>query len=174
MNLEELKAKYPDLFAQFANEVKAELEAAFAKEREKLTAEKSDLEKKLGDSDKRLADLEKKDALREEREREATADRIWSSKLSESDVADHMWDKVKRMVSFKKFVKDDVLDVEAFSKAVDDEVKDWEARLAQQSVTGVGSVGRKSDGESTNAADAEQNKKFTDDLLSRAGQKVTA
>lgn len=175
MNLDELKTKHPDLVEQLTNEVKTALNTEFDKERAKFTAEKSALETKLEDSNTRLANLEKKDAVREEREREATADRIWESKLSASSVDNHMFDKVKRMVSYKKFVKDDVLDVEAFSAAVDGEIKDWESRLANQSVSGFGSVERKTDGDNTtpSAQKSEENKKLSNDLLSRAGQQAS-
>lgn len=175
MNLDELKTKHPDLVEQLTNEVKTALNKEFDKEREKFTAEKSALETKLEDSNTRLANLEKKDAVREEREREATADRIWESKLSASSVDTHMFDKVKRMVSYKKFVKDDVLDVEAFSAAVDGEIKDWESRLANQSVSGFGVVERKTDGDNAapSAQKAEENTKLTNDLLSRAGQQAS-
>jgi uncharacterized protein YdaT len=173
MNLEELREKYPDLVAQLSEEVKATLNKEFDKEREQFTAEKTALEQKNADNEKRLADLEKKDALREERERENQADKIWNDKLADSDIDDHLHEKVKRMVSFKKFVKDDVLDVEAFSAAIDEEIKDWEGKLSNQSVSGMGSVERRADEEGT-PANSEENSKMSNDLLSRAGQQATA
>jgi uncharacterized protein YdaT len=178
MNLDELKTKHPDLVEQLTTEVTdnvtTSLNKEFDKEREKFTEEKTALESKIEDSENRLAGLEKKDALREGREREAQADRIWDSKLSNSDIEESMFDKVKRMVSFKKFVKDDVLDIEAFSAAIDEEIKDWEGKLTNQSTSGLGSVGRTAEGDETPPAQAEENTKLTNDLLSRSGQEVTA
>ncbi len=173
MNLDELKQKHPDLVTQLSEEVKVALNKEFDKERAQFTAEKDALEQKNADNEKRLAGLEKKDALREEREREDHADRIWAEKLAESDIDDYLHEKVKRMVSFKKFVKDDVLDVEAFSAAINEEIKDWEGKLSNQSVSGLGSVERKADGGKAPVS-AEENTKLSNDLLSRAGQQATA
>lgn len=170
MNLEELKQKHPDLVEQLSGEIVISLNKEFDAEREKFAEEKGALEKKNSDNEKRLADLEKKDALREQRERETTADRIWAQKLSGSDIDDYLHEKVIRMVSFKEYVKDDVLDVEAFSAAIDEEIKDWESKLSNQSVSGLGSVERKTDGDATPSADAEENKQLSNDLLARAGQ----
>ena len=178
MNLDELKTKHPDLVEALTSEVTASvtstLNAEFDKERDKFTAEKTALETKIEDGNTRLADLEKKDALREEREREAHAERIWNDKLSASDVGDHMWEKIKRMISFKKFVKDDVLDVEAFSAAIDEEITDWEGKLSTPATDGLGTVGRTAEGDNTPPANKEEDTKLSNELLNRAGQEVTA
>ena len=182
MDLKELKTAHPDLVSQLTEEVKVlvvgetttALNAEFDKERAKFTAEKTALETKLEDGETRLAGLEKKDALREEREREAHADRIWNEKLSASEIGSHLYDKVKRMVSFAKFVKDDALDIDAFSKAIDDEIADWEKRGAGVTVSGLGIVGREAAGNTDNTAAKEENTKLSNDLLARAGQTVSA
>lgn len=177
MNLSELKTTYPDLIAQLSDEVKAtvsaEMTAEFDKERAAFAAEKTALETKLEDGDKRLAGLEKKDALRDEREREATADKIWLNKLTASEIGGHLHDKVKRMVSFSKFIKDDALDVEAFSAAIDVEIADWEKRGAGVTVSGLGVVSRDAEGGKNEVAVAET-AKLSNDLLARVGQKQAA
>lgn len=181
MNLNELKTAHANLVAELTEEIKVlvvgetttALNAEFDKERAKFTAEKTALETKLEDGENRLAGLEKKDALREEREREAHADRIWNEKLSASEIGSHLYDKVKRMVSFAKFVKDDVLDIEAFSKALDDEIVDWEKRGAGVTVSGLGIVGREAAG-NTDTVAKEENTKLSNDLLGRVGQAVSA
>lgn len=178
MDLKELKTKHPELVESLTSEVTdavtATLNIEFDKERDKFTAEKTALETKLETGETRLADLEKKDALREEREREVAVDRIWKDKLAASDVGPHMWDKIKNMISFKKFVKDDVLDVEAFSAAIDEEITDWESKLTTPSVDGLGTVGRTAEGDNTPPVNKEQNTKLSNDLLNRAGQEQTA
>ena len=174
MNLSELKTTHPDLVAELSAEVTAAttvaLSTEFDKERAKFTAEKAALEDKNANAEDRLAGLEKKDALREERERETTADRMWSEKLSVSGISSHLFDKVKRMVSFTKFIKDDALDTVAFATAIDGEIADWEKRTASDTVSGLGIVGRKETGNEKTAVDVEANKKLSTDLLSRAGQ----
>lgn len=173
MNLDELKEKHPDLVTQLSDEVKTNLETEFQKERDAFAAEKKKLEGQIEDSGTRLADLEKKDAIRADRERAATADRIWESKLSESDIDESLFDKVKQMVRYGKFVKDDELDVDAFAKAVEDEIADWEKRRSSAHVSGMGAVNRSADGDGeAQNQNAEENKKLTNDLLARAGQEV--
>jgi len=173
MNLSELKTTHPDLVAELSEEVKAlttsALTAEFDKERAKFTAEKAALEDKNANAEDRLAGLEKKDALREERERETTADRMWNDKLSASEIGSHLYDKVKRMVSFTKFIKDDALDIEAFAAAIDVEIADWEKRGVGVTVSGLGVVGRQETG-SEKTPNTEENTKLSNDLLSRAGQ----
>jgi hypothetical protein len=182
MNLSELKTAHPDLVVQLSDEVKgvvtaevtAAMTAEFDKERAKFTAEKTALETRVENGENRLAGLEKKEALHEERERETIADRVWSDKLAASEIGGHLYDKVKRMVSFTKFVKEDALDIEAFSAAVDVEIADWEKRGAGVSVSGLGVVERDAALSSTTVAAKEENTKLSTDLLARAGQTATA
>lgn len=173
MDLQELKDKHPELVQQLSSEVENSLKTKFDEEKKKLSDENARLNAQLSDSDKRLAELEKRDAIRTESERRASAEKIVDTKLSDSEVGDHLWDKVKGMIDYRKFVKDDAFDVEAFAKAVDEEITDWESRLSSVPMTGLGVVGRKADGnEKTPAANKEENEKFTNDLLARAGQKT--
>lgn len=177
MKLEELKEKHPEIVTQLTdevtNKVTDELTIIFGEEKKILTDENVRLSGEVDDSKTRLAGLEKKDALREERERDATTARIWTDKLVESDIGEHLWDKVKKMVSFTKFVKDGTLDVEAFSTAIDEEIKDWEKKVVSLSVSGMGAVGRTAEGKEDNSENKEENVKLADSLLSRAGQTVT-
>lgn len=179
MNLDELKEKHPDLVAQLTEEVTTnvteQLTIVFGEEKKILEDENARLSGEIDARDDRLSKLEKKDALRDEKDRQETADKIWADKLSESEIDEHMRPKVQNMVSYKKFVKDDELDVEAFSAAVDAEIKDWEGRLSKMSTTtGMGFVNRSAEGGGNESQDQfkEENTGLTNSLLKRAGQKV--
>lgn len=179
MNLEELKQKHPDLVTQLTEEVTDkvtnELTIIFGEEKKLLEDENARLSGEVDARDERLSKLEKKDALRDEKDRKETADKIWANKLADSEVDEHMWPKVQNMVSYKKFVKDEELDVEAFSAAVDTEIKDWEGRLSTMSNTsGMGFVNRSAEGGGNESKDQlkEENTGLTNSLLKRAGQKV--
>ena len=58
-----------------------------------------------------VGDLQKKEELRSEKELAADANRIWDSKLAQSDLPDRIKGKIKKHVSHHKFVADDVLNV---------------------------------------------------------------
>lgn len=126
MDLKELKEKNPQLMSQIVEEVRTELEASFSKEREQFQ--------------NTINALQKNDAIRTAQEIEAKADRVWTSKLSKSTIAEDFFSKVRPMVPYSKFVKDGVFDEAAFSKAVEDEIKDWEGRLTSRyEVKGISS-----------------------------------
>ena len=174
MKLDELKEKHPELVTQLTDEVTTkvtdELTIVFGEEKKILEDENARLSESVEDSQTRLAKLEKKDVLREERDRKDTASRIWKNKLSDSDVGEHLWDKVEKMVSFTKFVKEGELDVEAFTAAVDEEIKDWEKKVGS-STSGMGIVSRDATGnQEDNSENKEENTQLADNLLERAGQ----
>lgn len=178
MNWDEYKEKYPDEAKKFeesltnqvtkkvTDDVTAELTKKFNEEKTKSDKEKETL------SDK-VAQLEKNDILRTARELSLQADRIFDQCLSQSDVSEHLRDKVKVMVKHTKFVNEDVLDVEKFTEAVQAEIKDWEEKGATSKVIGTGFAKKSETGENTEQTQfAEQNKQATADLLARAGQKI--
>jgi len=190
MTLEELKAEHPELFAELQAEIETGLQAKFDKEKAdletklaqektdleaKLAQEKADLEKDLGtklsERDERLLKIEKKDVIRTENERQATADRIWSEKLADSDVDPGIHDKVKAHVTPSKFVKDDVFDTEAFTAAVEAEIKDWEAKLPQpSSVIGGGFVGKDAATDTKLVAQDAEDEKLADAIFQSSGR----
>jgi hypothetical protein len=151
MDLKELREKNPEAFAALMGEAKEEVTASVTESvtadlTAKFEKEKEDLENKHSEESKastdRILELEKKDEIRTLNEMKNSADSIWASKLSESNIPDHLFGKVAAHVSYTKFVKDGVLDKDAFVEAIDAEIKDWEDKGVNTSVLGL-SVTRK-------------------------------
>ena len=167
MKLEELMKEHPDLVKQIEDAKVTELEAKFSKEKKELTDE---FDQKMGKKEERILSLEKKDTLREEREMQVRADQIWTTKLAESEIAEHLYDKIKRHVSHSKFVKEAILDEKAFGVAIDAEIEDWEQRGATQKVMGSGSLASSDVSAEIDEEDKKEIQKETDELLKFVGQ----
>jgi len=179
MNLEEMKKKDPEGFAALMKEaegnVTSDLTIKFDTEKTELEtkhqAEKAELQGEIKNKDeqaealeKRTLALEKKDVIREEetleKGRTDAAEKIWTEKLSASDIPEHLHEKVKKQVSFAGLVKDGKLDEEAFSAAVDAEIEDgWPVA---SSVQGTGAAFKEVDGA---AQTREKEEKEEDDLV---------
>ena len=129
MTYEELKEKYPELFAQAQKEKEDALSATHKAEVEALKKEKDELNTtfstEMKSRDEKILKLEKQDAIRTARDRQDSAESIWKEKLSASTIPMELHKKVRKQVDFKEFVKDEELDTKAFGEAVDAEVKDW-------------------------------------------------
>lgn len=169
MDLEKLKKEHPELVTQIQNDFKTELETKFDQEKNTIVTE---MKKEIQEKDDRILTLEKNDALRTEREHTAIADRIWSQKLAESDIAEHLFVKVQDHVKFNKFLNEGVLDVQAFTSAVEEEIKDWVTRGATTKVLGSGSTLKDEMGISTNTEIEKDVQDQTNELLALAGQSV--
>lgn len=175
MDINELKEKHPDLFKQVQEEAVAEATAKFKEKEGALQTQITGLSDKLKDQDDKILKFEKNEVQRRERELKAEADRIWESKLAESDIPERLYAKVSRHVDFNKFVKDDKLDREEFEKAIDNEIQDWESRGATSSVLGQGTSERTFEGDNKEENELkEENKDLAKTLLERAGQKQEA
>jgi len=169
-----LSEKHPDLLKKIQDDAVEAATSAFAIEKKTLVDKLAGVEAEntgLGD---KIMQLEKKDTLRDERERKASADAIWTRKLSESNIAEHLFDKIRSHVSHSKFMADGIFDVNAFSTAVDAEITDWETRGATTQVMGAGFTNKNSvDTEAQKQKQlAEQDDARANDLLKLAGQKV--
>lgn len=191
MTLAELKKEHPELFAEIETGIKADLRAKFDTEKTAMEAklaqektdleakhaqEKADLEKDLGtkltERDDRILKLEKADTIRTENERENEADRIWTEKLTASEVDPKLHEKVRQHVSYSKFVKDDVFDEEAFTAAVEAEIKDWDGRLPKHSsVIGGGGFGGQEVTDDKLVAEDKADEKLADDIFKSSGGK---
>ena len=101
----------------------------------------------------------------------AQAQKIWNSKLTESTIPEHVWEKVSQHVSHTKFVSDGVLDVEKFSEAIDAEIKDWDGKGVTSSFLGAGFTQKQPEDENKQAQEAENTKKDVDRLVAHAGGK---
>lgn len=107
----------------------------------KLTAMSTELEeksKKLGEYEIKLLTLEKAEILRQENELRIKAETIWNSCLSESQIPERLFNKVKAHVSYEKFLKEGVFDGTAFTEAVKNEILDWEKEGVSTLVLGKG------------------------------------
>ena len=173
MDINELKEKHPELVKQIADEAVAVAESKFAEKEDTMQAQVTKLSDKVEKQDKQILQFEKNETKRREGELRHQADRIWDTKLSESDVAERLYSKIRKHVDYNKFVNDDVLDVAGFSEAVDAEIKEWEKMGATSTVLGAGSTERElEDGENHEAQQLEaENDDLANDLLGRVGQK---
>ena len=174
VDINTLSEKHPDLLKKIQDDAVVAATSAFAIEKKTLEDKLAGVKAEntgLGD---KIMQLEKKDTLRDERERKATADAIWTRKLSESNIAEHLFDKIRSHVSHSKFMADGIFDVSAFSTAVDAEIADWETRGATTQVMGAGFTSKNSvDTEAQKQKQlAEQDDKTANNLLKLAGQKV--
>ncbi len=138
-NIEQLTKEHPDLVTKVKDAVKAEMETAFSKERDDFKTKLADKDKELDDQNTRVLKLEKNDTIRSEQELRSQANSMWAAKLAESDIPEHLYDKVRNQVPHSKFVKDSILNVEEFGKSIDAEIKDWvDKGVVEESVKGLG------------------------------------
>lgn len=146
----------------------------FKKQEEDLSGQITALKKDNDEKDGRILDLEKRDAIRTENELRAKAEFVWNEKLSASSIPDHLGDKVRRHVTYEKFVKDGVFDVEAFSTKVDEEIEDWVKRGVTTSVMGAGFSNRDEQDSETKLVqkETEENVSAANNLLALAGHKT--
>ena len=176
MNKNELRETYPELVKEIVGEA---VDTAVTEAETKFKAEKDDLSTKIGtlkENNEKLSEkvlgLEKKDVIRSEGELSAQAQKIWNSKLAESTIPEHVWDKVSQHVPHVKFVSDGVIDVEKFSEAIDAEIKDWEGKGVTSSVLGAGFTHKQPEDENKHALEAESVKGDVDRLVKLAGGKT--
>ncbi len=167
----ELKEKFPGLAEELSDEVKGDLQTTFDKEKTAMQAEITKLSSEKEETAARVLSLEKKDTLRSEKELALNADRIWNEKLAASNVAEHLFDKVRKHVGHTKFVKDGIFDHIKFGEAIDVEIKDWESRGATSTVLGAGFSEASHDNEFKQAnAQEKEDDGMANELLQMAGQ----
>jgi hypothetical protein len=173
MDKNELREKYPELVqeivAEAVKEAVSEAETKFKSEKDELSTQVETLKESNKEMSDKVLDLEKKDTIRSESELKSKAQAIWTAKLGESDIPEHVWDKVRQHVSHTKFVSDGVLDVEKFTEAIDAEIKDWEGKGVTSSVLGTGFSEKQPEDEDKQTQDAESVQKDVDRLVNLAG-----
>lgn len=159
MDKEKFKTEYPDLYAEIMAEAKT------VQSDPEIQAMKQQITQ-LSDENK---SLRKENEIRREKELKLEADAIWATKLAESDVPDRLHGKVRAMVDYNKFIKDQALDTAAFSVAIDTELQSWVDMGIKKSglVLGESTVAK----EVVGADKVDENRKLTDRLLGRIGQK---
>ena len=173
MDKNELRETHPDLVKEIVDEAVA---TALTEANDKHTKEKGELSVKIDTlkaSNEKLGasvlDLEKKDVIRSEGELMSQAQAIWNQKLGESDVPEHVWEKVRPHVSHTKFVSDGVFDTEKFKEAIDAEIKDWEGKGVTSSVLGAGFTQKEPEDENKQTQEAESVQADVNRLAKLAG-----
>jgi len=186
MDLETLKKDDPELLKSIEDAAKlsttesvtADLKVKFAAdleiEKAKFSGEKEKLEITVTDLGDKVLSFEKKDTIRTAKENRELGEKIWTVKLSASEVPEDYYEKVSKHVTHGKFTKDEILDEQAFSDAVDKEIESWiKLGIGETSVLGSGPSGsRETDEEKTSAEKlAKENSEMSNTLLSHVGQK---
>jgi len=157
----------PKLVEEIQLEAKKEVELELAKKETEFSKEKEDLTKENEELTERVLGLEKKETIRAENELKKSADDVWTKKLSESDIPESMYVKVRPYVSHSKFTEEGILDVEKFEEAVSAEIKDWESKGVTSKVLGSGFTEKEVD--KTTLAETQ---KSIDDDVNMLRQKV--
>ena len=172
--VEELTGAHPELVKSIQEAMKTDLETTFSKERATFKTELAKKDTELDGQNDRILKLEKTDTIRSEKELATSAGTIWATKLSNSDIPEHLYDKVAGMVSHTKFVKEGVLDKEVFGIAVDEEIADWVKKGVVSTVMGTGfSANSDESGETlVDKQKDEDTTKMANHLLVLAGQKL--
>lgn len=138
--------KQPEEYTKFIAGVTAE---AVKKATDKLSVEHSEIaeklsadlvvaNEKLAAADEKILSFEKEAAIQAQNALVATADALWATKLSESDLPETLHKKVKVHVSYEKFIGDKGLDTDTFGAAIDEEIADWADKGITSSVLGSG------------------------------------
>jgi hypothetical protein len=155
MTKDEFKNEFPEEFNKLMAEVKegtkTEVETEVTKIVSTFQAKVETLTAEVGSLRDENLKLQKTEVIRREKEMQLEADKIWTDKLAESGIPDRLHGKIKKQVSYDKFVKDGNLDVESFTVAVDTELADWVELKTESKVDGFGASSKKE--ESTNEAD---------------------
>lgn len=155
MDYETFKKEHPELFKQVQDEavleMKEKTEIQSEQSDEKFSTLSSQVEKlqslvegqvqTIKDLESKNLALEKDNAVRTETELTNKALRIWTEKLSTSDVPEHMFKKIQKHVVHGSFVDAETgnCDWEKFKEAVDAEIKDWETSLSKSKSSVMGS-----------------------------------
>jgi len=163
MTLDELKEKHPELVTKLTEEVTAK----FNDEKKKNDAEMDKMRTIM-------SELQKDNEIRKENELKANASAIWARCLAESDIPEHLFEKVENMVQYNKFVKDGKFDIDAFTQKVKEEIKDWEDK-GISNVQGFSTTVKGSAGDSEQKAETEMAKNddsAVDRMLGYIGQEI--
>ena len=171
MDMEKLKSEHPDLVDQIRAEVTDELTEKFDQQKAELENQLKKKDETISSQEERVLKLEKAETIRVEKERRDFADRLWETKLAKSNIPEYMYPKIKKMVSYVKFVENDKLDEEAFSAAIDAEIKDWEDSGMDKNVIGTGFSKKQvdGDGESKEALLAKEDEAAVEEMLKLSG-----
>lgn len=167
MTLAELREKYPELFKDLDAETETLRNDLADRDRKITVLEEANAQLKEDNSvmGERVAKLEKSETIRTERELKAIANDIFTGMLSDSNIPERLYPKVKAQVNHGKFVQDGKFDEEAFAEACKKEIESWEADLSEayKGRTTVQGMSQPRDGGNSKE---EKNEKLVDRMLS--------
>lgn len=146
MDLTQLKAEHPNLYAEVLAIGRKEAETEFSAIRlgleaqvTELSADKAKLTNEVKANEVRLSSLEKSETLRREQEMKSQADSIFLSVMGKNpNIPERLHGKIRKLVNHQSFIKDDNLDTMAFREAVELEAKDWVSSESEDPVQGFG------------------------------------
>jgi hypothetical protein len=146
--ISEFKEKCPELYASFTEEMKASLEGQFKAEKGELEKSITAMRTDLDSANESIRSFQKAEVLRTEKDRKSLVERIWTDKLTLSELPAHLYGKIKNQVPEGKFLKDGAFDEAAFSAAVDAEIKDWlSLGVKKSAIDGFGATQKDLDAE---------------------------
>ncbi len=177
VDLKELKEKdlnaYAALMQEAKDSIKVEVETPLNAKISELSEIVTKQNVRLEQQDVKILSFEKTELVRQEKERKATAQKIWTEKLVASNIPDHLYEKVQVHVSYTKFVKDGEFDEAAFTAAVETEIASWgELGFNDKSVSGL-SFKKKDVADSKLASEQEEDQKWIENMKKLAGDFVS-
>ncbi len=135
MDVTKLKADHPEVYA----EVFSLGEVSGTETADKKLGEQRDaFDVKFATVNDRVLQFEKAETLRSERELQQDAHNIVTVKLAKSDVPEHLHEKVRKLISYSKFIEDSKLDRVKFAEAIDTEIESWVTAGVSTAVLGSG------------------------------------
>lgn len=180
MDKETLKKEHPDTYQAIFDEGKEAGKSgaveAFSQEKEGLGKEITALKEDNAEKATKILNLEKSETIRTEKERKSLAKEIWDGMLSDSQIPEHLYAKVREHVSYSQFMDDKGnLKETEFKAAITEEIKSWEDSGVKSSVIGS-SFGKKELGSTSEEEEANQLDQETTDqakvMLKIVGQNV--
>jgi len=165
-----LREKAPDLLAQIQKEAGDAVETKVKGEMSTLQVQLNTMTENVTKMSDALMKLDKSETIRQDNDRRSAAERIWDKRLSNSELSEDLFDKVRVHVPHTKFVKDGILDEVAFTQAVDAEILDWEKKTGGSGkVLGFG-ASQKTETYVPNESETKLVQDTTNKLLTLAGQ----
>lgn len=177
MNLDQLKKDHPEVYAAAKAEGAAEVKAECDAQKTAMQDQVAKLQQDNAAFQDEIKELKRKDAIRAERERQAsmkaTADGIFAEHLSRSAVPAHLHGKIKTYLDPSKFCDEasGEFNAETFKAAVVKEIAEWSAEDGVTgSVAGGGYTGRQGElGVHAGGVESEEDA-LVDSLLATVGQ----
>ena len=166
----ELRKENPGLVAQIEENVLKSAEKKFSEKENSFNASLKEMSTQNEKMSAIMTELQKKDAIREEKSKDREVEDIWKFELDNSNIPDHLYDKVMPCVSRNKFTEEGKFDTEKFQEAVKEEIKDWESKgISSDKVQGFTSTSKTVETDGDGTFSQEQTDNSVNALLKSAG-----